>query len=141
MIYLAGADPYEGDRLGRLKMTARGLEERDRKVFGAALERGVPVAVAMAGGYGRIIEETCAVHAQTVAVAAEFADRYVAAHVANSDARPCPFPRASGRVGAEAKRSRFCGKPCRNSRLRRWSGDNMPGMSCTITARNFQLHP
>jgi acetoin utilization deacetylase AcuC-like enzyme len=92
MIYLAGADPYEGDRLGRLKMTVGGLEQRDRKVFAAALERGIPVAVTMAGGYGRVIEETCAVHAQTVAVAAEFADRYAAHWLADPASGRVPSP-------------------------------------------------
>lgn len=71
VIYLAGADPHEGDRLGRLKLTLAGLARRDRMVFDAAWQRGLPVAVAMAGGYGNRIEDTVAVHAQTVALAAQ----------------------------------------------------------------------
>jgi acetoin utilization deacetylase AcuC-like enzyme len=67
--YLAGADPYEGDRLGRLKVTARGLAARDRMVFEACHASGLPVAVAMAGGYGRVIDETVAIQARTVAEA------------------------------------------------------------------------
>ena len=55
IIYLAGADPHEGDRLGRLKLTMAGLAARDRLVLQAARERSLPVAIAMAGGYGREI--------------------------------------------------------------------------------------
>lgn len=71
--YLAGADPHEGDRLGRLKLTFGGLAERDRRVFDALRSRGIPVAVAMAGGYGRDIETTVAVHLRTVVEAARSA--------------------------------------------------------------------
>lgn len=73
IIYLAGADPHEGDRLGRLKLTMAGLVARDRMVFGHARERGIPVAVAMAGGYGKNIQDTVAVHVQTIAIASEYA--------------------------------------------------------------------
>jgi acetoin utilization deacetylase AcuC-like enzyme len=52
VIYLAGADPHEGDRLGRLKLTWDGLEARDRRVFDWAWQRRMPLAFAMAGGYG-----------------------------------------------------------------------------------------
>jgi len=76
IIYLAGADPHEGDRLGRLKLTLAGLARRDALVFESAAARGLPVAVAMAGGYGRQIEDTVAVHAQTVALAARFQARH-----------------------------------------------------------------
>lgn len=72
VFYLAGADPYEGDRLGRLALTMDGLAARDRRVFAFAREHDAPVAVAMAGGYGKVIEETCAVHARTVAIADAF---------------------------------------------------------------------
>jgi acetoin utilization deacetylase AcuC-like enzyme len=68
-IYLAGADAHEGDRLGRLRLTRAGMAERDRRVFAAARERGIPVALAMAGGYGRVIEETVQVHLATLAAA------------------------------------------------------------------------
>jgi acetoin utilization deacetylase AcuC-like enzyme len=67
--YLAGADPHEGDRLGRLKLSQDGLAERDRRVFDALRERGIPVAVTMAGGYGVDIDTTVAVHLRTVAEA------------------------------------------------------------------------
>jgi len=72
LFYLAGADPYQGDRLGRLKLTPEGLAERDRRVFAAARERGIPVVVTMAGGYGRVIEETVAIQYRTLALAADF---------------------------------------------------------------------
>jgi acetoin utilization deacetylase AcuC-like enzyme len=71
IFYLAGADPHEGDRLGRLKLTRDGLAERDRRVFDAARERGIPVAVSMAGGYGKVIDDTVEVHLQTIRTAIE----------------------------------------------------------------------
>jgi acetoin utilization deacetylase AcuC-like enzyme len=64
--YLAGADPHEGDRLGRLKLSDGGLVERDRRVFAALAARRIPVAVSMAGGYGRDIATTVAVHRRTL---------------------------------------------------------------------------
>jgi len=73
IIYLAGADPHEGDRLGRLKLTTEGLRRRDAMVFEFAARRRLPVAVTMAGGYGRAIEDTVAVHVQTLAEAARYA--------------------------------------------------------------------
>lgn len=69
-IYLAGADPYEGDRLGRLSLSRRGLAERDRLVFGRCAAAGLPVAACMAGGYAHEIEDTVAIHLQTVRIAA-----------------------------------------------------------------------
>jgi acetoin utilization deacetylase AcuC-like enzyme len=67
--YVAGADPHEGDRLGRLKLTLAGLAARDERVFAALEARRWPVAVSMAGGYGRDIADTVAVHRQTLALA------------------------------------------------------------------------
>ena len=58
VFYLAGADPHEGDRLGRMKLSWDGLEARDRRVFDWAWQRRIPVAFAMAGGYGRALEDT-----------------------------------------------------------------------------------
>jgi len=66
LIYLAGADPHEGDRLGRLKLSYEGLKARDEQVFAFAKQRGLPLAIAMAGGYGTEIATTVHVHAQTV---------------------------------------------------------------------------
>jgi len=76
VIYLAGADPHEGDRLGRLKLTWDGLEARDRRVFEWAWARGVPLAFAMAGGYGTRIEDTVRVQVNTFRVAAQYAARW-----------------------------------------------------------------
>lgn len=64
--YVAGADPHEGDRLGRLALTKTGLRQRDTLVFEAARARGLPVFVVMAGGYGREVEDTVDIHATTV---------------------------------------------------------------------------
>jgi acetoin utilization deacetylase AcuC-like enzyme len=69
VFYLAGADPHEGDRLGRLKLSAQALAERDRRVFDACSERAIPVAVSMAGGYGRDIDVTVGVHLRTLQAA------------------------------------------------------------------------
>jgi acetoin utilization deacetylase AcuC-like enzyme len=66
LIYVAGADAHEGDRLGRLKLTAAGMRERDRRVFALAQTLGAPVAVSMAGGYGHHIDATVEVHLGTV---------------------------------------------------------------------------
>jgi acetoin utilization deacetylase AcuC-like enzyme len=76
VIYLAGADPHEGDRLGRLKLTWDGLEARDRRVFDWAWQRGIPLAFAMAGGYGHRLEDTVQVQVNTFAVAASYARRW-----------------------------------------------------------------
>jgi acetoin utilization deacetylase AcuC-like enzyme len=72
VIYLAGADPHEGDRLGRLKLSWDGLEARDRRVFDWAWQRRLPLAFAMAGGYGRRIEDTVQVQVNTFRVAAGY---------------------------------------------------------------------
>jgi acetoin utilization deacetylase AcuC-like enzyme len=76
IIYLAGADPHEGDRLGRLKLSWDGLEARDRRVFDWAWQRRVPLAFAMAGGYGKRIEDTVQVQVNTFKVAAAYARRW-----------------------------------------------------------------
>jgi len=68
-IYLAGADPYEGDRLGRLKLTKAGLARRDELVLGRLAARGIPVAIAMAGGYARDIADSVEIHANTILAA------------------------------------------------------------------------
>ncbi|OXL14651.1 histone deacetylase [Polynucleobacter cosmopolitanus] len=69
LIYLAGADPHEGDRLGRLKLSLKGLCLRDQMVLDFAKTHDLPIAIAMAGGYGINIETTVEVHAQTVQLA------------------------------------------------------------------------
>lgn len=65
VFYLAGADPHEGDRLGRLKLSAAGLAERDRRVFDACRARRIPLALTMAGGYGHDIGQTVALQLRT----------------------------------------------------------------------------
>ncbi|MCA0243259.1 MAG: histone deacetylase [Proteobacteria bacterium] len=67
--YLAGADPHESDRLGRLKLSLQGLAERDRRVFARLAALRVPAAVVMAGGYNRDIETTVAIHRRTLELA------------------------------------------------------------------------
>jgi acetoin utilization deacetylase AcuC-like enzyme len=79
-IYLAGADPFEGDRLGRLSVTKAGLAERDRMVLEACGNRGIPVAVTMAGGYARNVEDTVDVHFQSIKRAADLLGTGVAAN-------------------------------------------------------------
>lgn len=78
-IYLAGADPYRGDLLGRLALTKEGLAERDRLVFDLCRRAGLPVAIVMAGGYARNVEDTVDIHFQTV---------YLAARLANAGQEP-----------------------------------------------------
>lgn len=66
VLYLAGSDPFEGDRLGRLALTRAGLRARDVAVYSACESRGVPVAVVMAGGYARPIDASVDIHFATV---------------------------------------------------------------------------
>jgi len=73
LIYLAGADVYDGDRLGRLSLSVPGIAERDRRVFAFARERGLPVAVAMGGGYCPDIDRIVDIHFGTVVQAREHA--------------------------------------------------------------------
>jgi acetoin utilization deacetylase AcuC-like enzyme len=68
VLYLAGADPHEGDRLGRMKLSFAGLARRDAMVIQACREVGLPVAVVIAGGYGHRIEDTVSVHVATARI-------------------------------------------------------------------------
>ena len=70
VIYLAGADPYAGDRLGRLALSIDGLRRRDERVLGLCRAADVPVAVAMAGGYAQPIDDTVTIHFNTICTAA-----------------------------------------------------------------------
>jgi acetoin utilization deacetylase AcuC-like enzyme len=70
-IYIAGADPYEGDRLGKLKISKAGLLARDKIVFELCERAGLPVAIAMGGGYARDIEDIVDIHVQTIRLAVE----------------------------------------------------------------------
>ena len=65
VFFLAGADAFEGDRLGRLKLTPAGMQARDQQVFDWCLARGIPVVLLMAGGYGVRIEETVALQLES----------------------------------------------------------------------------
>ena len=71
--YVAGADPYRDDQLGGLKLSIEGLERRDRLVFEKARAKNIPVAVTLAGGYARRVEDTIEIHTNTIRVAKEFA--------------------------------------------------------------------
>ena len=75
VVYLAGADPHEGDRLGRLRLTFEGLHRRDAVVLQLCREIGVPVCATMSGGYGRDVRDTVQVHLNTVRVLRSFAGR------------------------------------------------------------------
>lgn len=66
IVYLAGADPYRDDQLGGLSLTLDGLRARDRMVIEECRERGVPLAVVLAGGYAYRLEDTVAIHVATI---------------------------------------------------------------------------
>lgn len=78
ILYLGGADPHEGDRLGRLALTDRGMQQRDQQVFDWAWQRRLPVAMCMGGGYGRDIESTLRVQLNTYRVALDYWQRWQA---------------------------------------------------------------
>jgi acetoin utilization deacetylase AcuC-like enzyme len=73
--YVGGADPYREDQLGGLALTIEGLEARDRLVFEQMRKRGVPIAMTLAGGYARRVEDTVRIHVNAIRVAAEIARR------------------------------------------------------------------
>jgi acetoin utilization deacetylase AcuC-like enzyme len=74
-IYLAGADPFAEDRLGRMKVSKAGLAARDQLVFEQCARAGLPVAVAMAGGYAPNVEDIVDIHFETVRAALAWADQ------------------------------------------------------------------
>ena len=76
IIYLAGADPHEHDRLGKLKLSKNGMQRRDEMVFQYAKEGQIPLALSMAGGYGKNIETTVDIHFQTIQSAVKFQQQY-----------------------------------------------------------------
>lgn len=76
VLYLAGADPHEGDRLGRLQLTFDGLMARDRRVFDWCWQRRIPCAFAMGGGYGNDLSDTVQVQRNTYRIALEYWDRW-----------------------------------------------------------------
>jgi acetoin utilization deacetylase AcuC-like enzyme len=69
VIYLAGADPYLGDSLGRLSLSKKGLGRRDQMVFETCRSQGMPLAITMSGGYARDITDTVDIHFQTLQIA------------------------------------------------------------------------
>jgi acetoin utilization deacetylase AcuC-like enzyme len=88
VLNLAGADPHEGDRLGRLKLTDDGMEARDRRVFEWAWQRRLPLAMVMAGGYGHDIATTVRVQCNTYRVALAYWRRWRAMAESGETRRP-----------------------------------------------------
>lgn len=84
IFYLAGADPHEGDRLGRMNLDFETLKLRDRSVFEWAHQRNIPLAICMAGGYGKQMVNTIQVHVNTLNMAVEYWQRWSKSHW-----RPC----------------------------------------------------
>jgi acetoin utilization deacetylase AcuC-like enzyme len=72
--YLAGADPYEGDRLGRLKLSIEGLRQRDALVLDSCRRAGIPVVITMSGGYAPDVDAIVTIHANTIRTAVELWD-------------------------------------------------------------------
>ena len=70
VFYIAGADPYEHDRLGRLRLTKQGLVDRDRLVLDAARAAGVPLAIVLGGGYSADLDAIVDIHTSTMLMAA-----------------------------------------------------------------------
>lgn len=95
-IYLSGADPHEGDRFGRLRLTKDGLAERDYRVLEGCRAAGIPVAVTMAGGYGRLVQDSVDIHLTTVRTAAVIARSWPRApRPGGPSARSAPRPRGA----------------------------------------------
>jgi len=84
LFYVGGADPYCEDQLGGLSLTKRGLKQRDRGVFEAARQRGIPVMTTLAGGYARRVEDTVQIHVNTIVAAREVAQVFPSAASARS---------------------------------------------------------
>jgi len=78
MFYVGGADPYCEDQLGGLKLTKAGLRRRDTMVMDHAHRRGIPVAITLAGGYARRVEDTVQIHVGTIVAARDLAQRTAA---------------------------------------------------------------
>ncbi len=76
VFFLAGADPFEGDRLGRLKLTPGGMHLRDERVFQWCFARHIPLVLLMAGGYGVRIEETVAIQLETFRLALAYQQKF-----------------------------------------------------------------
>ena len=76
LFYVAGADPYREDQLGGLALTMEGLARRDALVLGYAQRHQVPVAVTLAGGYARNVEDTVSIHVNTIKAAIKAAEQW-----------------------------------------------------------------
>lgn len=74
LFYVGGADPYREDQLGGLRLTKAGLRERDELVFSSARSRNIPVAITLAGGYARRLEDTVGIHVGTILAARDVAE-------------------------------------------------------------------
>ena len=75
---MAGADPYREDQLGGLALTMKGLGQRDALVMDYARRNGCPVAITLAGGYARRVQDTVAIHVGTILAARDAARAGVA---------------------------------------------------------------
>jgi acetoin utilization deacetylase AcuC-like enzyme len=84
LFYVGGADPFCEDQLGGLMLSKEGLKQRDRLVFAAARNRGIPVATTLAGGYARRVEDTVRIHVNTIIAACEVAEAFRAAAAART---------------------------------------------------------
>ena len=71
LCYIAGADPYREDQLGGLALSIAGLKRRDQLVFDVARTRGIPIMVTYAGGYAHNVQDTVAIHVNTILAAKE----------------------------------------------------------------------
>jgi acetoin utilization deacetylase AcuC-like enzyme len=89
VFYISGADPYEGDRLGRLSLTIEGLASRDALVFERCHRAGLPVAVSMGGGYAHDIDAIVEIHSNTIREAARCAATTAPAGIRTGRVR-CP---------------------------------------------------
>lgn len=75
VFYLAGADPYAGDKLGRLAISIEGLRQRDECVLQYCYEHEIPIVTLMSGGYGEDISDTVEIHCNTIRVARKVFER------------------------------------------------------------------
>jgi acetoin utilization deacetylase AcuC-like enzyme len=71
--YLAGVDPYEGDRLGRMFLSLEGLRQRDAYVLSICRQGRIPVVITMGGGYAPQIDDIVEAHCQTIRLACQLA--------------------------------------------------------------------
>lgn len=71
VFYISGADPFEEDKYGRMKLTKAGLRERDRRVLSRCREAALPTVIVMGGGYARDVDDIAEIYAATIETAAE----------------------------------------------------------------------